>query len=384
MICPECGARIPDGARFCNECGVKLVSSAHYTNNNNDVYSSRRNDDIYSKSPYQSVPRNSSRNSGKAKRRKRKKHVFLKILIAFIAVILAVLIGFYFWFTSALKNVERTELGDTGIEAGALHDEGVKNIVLYGIDSRQNNDIGRSDAIVVLSIDKNNNKIKMTSVARDTYVEIEGHGNDKITHAWAFGKAPLAVKTLNKNLGLDVENYISVNFFGFAEIINYIGGVYIDVDKNEMAVMNKDYVPYIAALGIECQPITKTGMQLLSGGQALAYARDRYTGGDVERGNRHKEILSAMISKVKDTSVTKYPDIINKMTSCCATSLSDGDIKSICAWAVLKSPEIVTMSLPNDKCNAQGKIIHGTWYYVYDLEAAKNEIQKFVYEDITE
>ena len=79
----------------------------------------------------------------------------------------------------------------------------------------------------------------------------------------------------------------------------------------------------------------------------------------------------------------KYPDIINMMTANCQTSLDNNDILSLGSWAVLKKPEIETLSLPNEPCNAKGKILKRVWYYVYDLEAAKNEIVNFVYNDIS-
>ncbi|MGN1081235.1 MAG: LCP family protein, partial [Acutalibacteraceae bacterium] len=230
-------------------------------------------------------------------------------------------------------------------------------------------------------------KLKLTSIARDTYVAVEGYGKTKITNAWRFGAigkeksgSTLAVKTLNQNFNLDIKDYVEVNFFQFSEIIDYVGGVVIDVDESEKNVMNVTYIPYINQMGIKCERITKTGPQLLSGGQALAYARDRYTGNDVTRGSRQREILIALYEKLKDTSATKYPTIISMMLSNCITSLSDSEIMSLASWAALKSPTIEELSLPNDECNASGQTIGGQWYYVYDLDNASKIIHNFIYE----
>lgn len=378
MICPRCGARLPSDSRFCNNCGYRVPKQAKFKiekNYDNDIYSSSaRSETISSRS---TTP----------KRKKKKKSVKRKIaivLLSILCVALAVIIAFISWGYTSLDNIDRTELtSDLGIDENNVKaDEDVKNILLYGIDSRKDNLVGRSDAIILVSIDKKNDKIKMTSIARDSYVTIAGHGKDKLTHAWAYGKADLAVKTVNENFGTDVTDFVAVNFFKFAEIIDYVGGVMIHVDESEKNFMNSSCIPNINALGIKCDMITETGMQHLSGGQALAYVRNRTTGGDIERGNRQKEVLEALMEKMKSTSFTKYPEIISTITKSCTTSLTKNDILSLGTWAALNKPTIEKHSLPNKACNSTGKLIKGVWYYVYDLEIAKQQITDFVYNDI--
>ncbi len=100
---------------------------------------------------------------------------------------------------------------ELGISNADEHSDDIVNIALFGIDTTSSNFIGRSDAIVILTIDKKHKDVKLSSVMRDAYVEIEGHGTDKINHAYAFGGAQLAVKTLNQNFGLDINEYVSIN-----------------------------------------------------------------------------------------------------------------------------------------------------------------------------
>lgn len=386
MFCPKCGENNSADSDYCKRCATRLPKKKPFKvdfgeDTYEDIYTVGRDgmEDIYSSPSKHSAPPTKKA----AKKKKKKKHIFLKILITLICLLLVFCITAVTWFTTAINKIERVPLTENlGISAKAEVSSKVQNIALFGLDSRADTDSGRSDAIIILSIDKEHGKIKMTSVARDSYVKIEGHGKDKLTHAWAYGKADLAVRALNENFSMNITDFVAVNFFQFAEVIDYIGGVTIDVDEDELRVMNKNYISYINKLGIKCDKITKTGPQLLSGGQALAYTRNRYTGGDIERGNRQKEVISAMIDKIKTINVTKYPDIINMMTSNCWTSLSNSDIVSICTWVMFKSPEINSFSIPNDACKPKGQTINRVWYYVYDLETATKEIHKFVYDDV--
>lgn len=318
------------------------------------------------------------------KKPKDKKKLVRNIILSVLAIIVALVLVVVIWGYSILDSINKDKdfnESDLGInsEIDEVIDEEVKNIALFGLDTRQNNSSGRSDAIIVLSIDKKNNKIKMTSIARDTYITFESGRKDKITHAWAYGKATLSVKTLNQNFGLDITDYVSVNFYGFAEIIDYIGGVTIDINEAEMKVMNNKYIPYIDKLGIECEPIKEPGVQLVNGGQALAYARDRYTGSDIERGGRQREVLEAMFNKAKSLNWLKLPTFVEMVLSNCTTTLSSNEMISLGTWALRKSPSIENLGLPSKECGAKGQMINGTSYMVYDLELASKIMHDFIY-----
>ncbi len=182
----------------------------------------------------------------------------------------------------SLIEREKINIENIGIneDAEKLYSNlGVTNIILYGIDSRTMEEQSRSDAIMLLTVDTVNKKIKLTSIARDTYVDIEGYGKDKLNHAFAYGwaknnklveGAELSIKTINNSFNLNIKDYVAVNFWALADIINYIGGVEIDVDAAELKDINKNYIPHIREMGIECEDIAATGLQTLSGGQAVA------------------------------------------------------------------------------------------------------------------
>ena len=315
------------------------------------------------------------------KKKKKKARTLRNALIIVICVLIAAIGALYGYAYKILSGMDHTPLNedDLGIKTSDYDD--VQNIALLGIDSRSDNDSGRSDAIVILTIDKKRQKLKLTSIARDTYVSIDGHSKDKLTHAYAYGKSQLAVKTLNQNFGLEIEDYVTMNFYGLARVIDYIGGVTVDVDEKERVELNNVIIPEMQNLGFDCPNITSAGTQLLNGAQAVCYARIRHTDSDVMRGNRQKEVLTAMFTAVKSMNPLKLPKVAEMVISECTTSFTANDIIGLGTWAITFSPEIEQISIPNENISSSGKIINGVWYYVYDLDTAKKEIHDFIFEE---
>ncbi len=314
------------------------------------------------------------------KKKRRKKHIALKIISVLLVLIIAFGISFYAYAYKLIDKINRVPLDseDLGITTDTYSE--VMNIALLGLDSREDNNSGRSDANVIVTIDKKNKKIKLTSIARDSYVAIEGRKNDKLTHAYAYGKSQLAVKTLNQNFGLEITDYVTMNFFGLARVIDYIGGVTLDVDEAEFNELNGYVFPTTDFGDIPCENLTAPGVQLLSGAQAVCYARIRHTDGDVERGNRQKEVITAMFAAIKKMNPFKLPELATMILNECETSLTTDKIMKLGMWAVLTTPEFEQLSIPNDNIPASGKTIRGIWYYVYDIEKAKTEIEDFIFE----
>ena len=356
-----------------------------YTDEFDNNNSEQESMDIYSSYQDVSSSSNSPEHSKHSKKRRKRKGKSKALKIAIIMLICALVAvgGLWGYAFSVLNNVERAPLeaeNPEELNITTSEYEGIKNIALLGIDTRSDNTSGRSDAVLVLSVDKKHKKIKLISIARDSYVAIDGHGKDKLTHAYAYGKSTLAVKTLNKNFDLEITDYVTVNFFEFSRIIDYIGGVEIEVDQKEKDHINNYLIPKLKKTGLVCERIAGTGKQHLTGTQALCYARIRKIDGDIERGNRQKEVLTAMFDKVKDMSVTKLPKVAEMVLSECQTSLSTNDIMGLGLWAISASPEIENISIPNKNISSKGQTIGGVWYYVYDIDAAKDEIKKFILE----
>ena len=192
-----------------------------------------------------------------------------------------------------------------------------RNNAIFGIDSREDtySKGNRSDCIIIASINNTTKEVKLISVYRDTYVQIEGHGLDKITHAYSYGEAPLAIKTLNTNLDLNITEFVTVNFDAVKDIIDNIGGISMNITSEEVS-----HIP----------GISKAGTYNLTGEQALAYARIRHaTGGDYKRTERMRDVLTAVANKVKTFNVSQLNKFIDFVLPKIYTNITAADIFSL-------------------------------------------------------
>lgn len=299
---------------------------------------------------------------------------------------------------------------DLGINP-VLPQTGVLNIALFGLDNRSDNDDGRSDAIIVLSVDRDHNKIKLSSIARDTLANVKDYGWNnnsrdddwtKLTHAFYYGAhskdetksgPSVAVRALNENFNLNITKYAFVNFHEFAKIIDLIGGVEIEVQWRELAYMNKHIQSMNRTTGMSISQLRTAGKQTLTGGQALAYARLRHVDSDVKRGNRQKAVIDAVLKKAREMSVLDYPNLIQQALGICNTNLTGQEILEIAEWMLNNNPETVNFSLPDDECKLytwdayshKGSATfqrHGA-VYVMDLDYAAAYLHDFIYETAT-
>lgn len=258
----------------------------------------------------------------------------------------------------------------------------IKNILLLGIDSGEDN-IGRSDCIVIATLDTEHNKIKLSSIIRDSYVLIHNKSHkDKINHAYAFGGPELTLKTLNDNFNLDLTQFVSVNLTSFPVLIDSIGGITLDINEDELKYINK-YIHSLNSKNNTSSPdINSSGIQHVDGTQALAYTRIRYTdGGDFERSHRQRIVLETVFEKLKDLPITSYPSLLDNILPLVSTNLNGSEILSLCMDLIsLDNIDILEHQFPENS-DAEGKIIDGIYYYVFDEESTIKKIHKFIYEN---
>lgn len=256
----------------------------------------------------------------------------------------------------------------------------IKNIAIFGIDGTEG-EASRSDCIMILTIDNIHDKLKLTSIIRDSYVDIPTRQNkDKINHAYAFGGPSLAVETLNNNFDLDISRFASVNFSSFPKIIDSVGGITLNINDDELKYIN-EYIDQVNWLNGSTSPeIINAGTQTLDGTQALAYSRIRYTaGGDFERSHRQRIVIEQLFEKLKTLSITEYPKILNELLPLIKTNLTNTEILSIgMDINALKDNGIIQARFPEDD-DAEGKMISGIYYYVFDEDVTKTKIHEFIY-----
>lgn len=255
------------------------------------------------------------------------------IIVLVLIILLALIVGSVFVFiNSKLSKMQQVDIDETDLGVSSQAEEnlsGYRNIALFGIDSRDSS-LGkgnRSDCIIIASINNNTKEVKLISVYRDTYVNIEGHGLDKITHAYSYGEAPLALKTLNENFDLNITEFVTVNFDAVAEAINALGGVTINVQEDELQYINQYIEGTSESTGIESEKVTSAGTQTLDGVQAVAYSRIRYTeGGDYKRTERMRTVVEAMVEKFKTKNISEMNKIIDRILPEVYTNITASDI----------------------------------------------------------
>lgn len=283
-------------------------------------------------------------------------------------------------FFSYTHDSSLDNLSDAELAVNIKPQSGVTNIALFGVDTRSNGEPVRSDSMMVMSVNADNGTIKLISLMRDSRVEIEDHGTQKLCHAYSFGGAKLAIKTINQSFGLDITDYVEVNFQQMAQLIEAIGGVNIDVSDAERKEANKYIAEYYESYGLEPILIEQTGYQRLNGVQAMTYARIRKggTGDDWARVERQGIVLNAMFAEIKDKSLPELITIMPKLMPYITTSLTKTEMISLVKGALSNGiPEIEHYRVPED----------GQWnyggssgeYIVYDLNKAAQTIDNYLY-----
>ncbi len=236
---------------------------------------------------------------------------------------------------------------------------GMTNILLIGIDARPGQKTGRSDTMMLLTIDPDHNCLKLTSFMRDMYVEIPGRKNNRLNAAYVFGGPELLIKTLKKNFGVEVNYYAAVNFSLLADLIDQIGGLNLTVDSAKQMkyinlVIKEDNVVLKKAFpgqGIKTNDnlLTKTGEQLMNGRQAQAYARYRKGSSDFQRTERQREVILKAIEKVEGMSMLDIGKLAMANLDKVSTNLTVADILRLAPAAFqLKNSEVKQLRLPVD------------------------------------
>ncbi len=301
-----------------------------------------------------------------------------KIVLIIIGIIIGVFLisigGVYIYGRHIYNKVEKVEVDkeEVGIteeveEKLSPYNNSVINIALFGVDSYDGS-TGRSDSIIIATIDTIHKKLKLTSIMRDSYVNISGIGNDKINHAYAFGGPQLAIKTLNENFDLNIQDFVAVNFDSLPKIIDMLGGVTVDVTEEE--------VSHISG-------INSAGTYNLTGAQALAYSRIRYaTGGDYVRTERQRTILTKMYEKILSINPTQYTSLLNEGLSMLQTSLDYSKILEL-GTEVLKMG-VTTLEQERFPLDGycQGEIINGVYYLIFNKSLTVEQLYNYIFEDV--
>lgn len=232
-----------------------------------------------------------------------------------------------------------------------LKENGVVNILLIGSDSRTEGDDGRSDAMILLSVSSKTRTIHMTSLLRDMYVAIPGRDGNRLNAAYSFGGPELLLETVKQNLGIEVNRYAVVNFQAFANLVDAVNGVDLELTNEEVKWVNAYLNEYNELRGMPMETdyldTSLSGMIHLNGAQSLAYSRNRFIGTDFGRTERQRKVLSAVMKKLPAALVTNPNGLINGLFPNLTTNLTQTEcLRLSLMGGKLLTYDIVQESIP--------------------------------------
>ena len=371
----------------------------------------------------------SSKEYKKRKKNRRGRAVLRGIAVFFCLVFILCGSGLVYVSTNLLANLTTTSIAKDNDSLGIdteniVMDSSIKNIALFGVDSRNGDFTGLSDVIMILSVDGVHGKLKLTSILRDSELSINGETLNgdyvnytaKINNAYQLGGPELAIRTLNRNFGLDIREYVTVNFANMAAIVDAFGGVDMELTAEEVGAINDnlwalsqevedqketdmangtyeeqtyseikstDYFPDVNGEINIAYGEYEGGTYHLNGNQAVAYGRIRYVDSDWGRVERQQKVFSALVGKVTELSWSDYPSLIQQMMPYCETNLDLTDVMGL-APILLTDFTISSISVPNADYETDlfsDYDSSGAYRMIYDATGAAQRISAFIYEE---
>ena len=324
--------------------------------------------------------RNNKKGNGKKEPKKKKKSSFKRFLIAVALIIVFLAAGLYVLVGKVYAEMNYEEI--ESVASSPMKEEGVTNILLIGNDSRENGEDGRSDAMILLSISNKTKKIYMTSLLRDMYVEIPGHKDNRLNAAYSYGGAELLMETIEKNFDIHISRYVLVNFEAFANLVDAVGGVDLELTGKEVEYVNGYLVEYNILLGrpegTDYFDDLSGGMVHLNGPQALAYCRNRYIGTDFGRTERQRKVLTEVIHKLPKGVLMNPKGLIDGLMPNLTTNLTQAE----CYRLSLMAPKILTYDIIQNSIPMEGTYKDATHRKMSVLEVDFEANKKFLQENL--
>lgn len=295
--------------------------------------------------PGSRASRNRNASQGGRRRRKRPnkaKRILIGVCLALVVLIVAAAGGGYAYLNHHVKmaqsnnEVDKSEVEnlDLSQEVKDKMETGYWTIAVFGVDSRDSStgSGNQSDVIMIVNIDRKTGEIKLVSVYRDTYLNINDRNTyNKINAAYAQGGPTQALKALNKNLDLNITNYVTFNWKAVATGINILGGVDIDISKSEFYYINAFITETVKGTGIGSVQLKSAGLQHLDGVQAVAYGRLRLMDSDYARTERQRLVIEKAFEKAKKADLATLNSLVGNMAAMCATNIDTNEVLAMAA-----------------------------------------------------
>ncbi len=321
----------------------------------------------------------------KKKRKKKKKKIGCLLPLLMVC---AVLIGhltarFSYQYNYTLSLLDREsgiDLSEIEVDEKNLASQNkITNILLVGADKRESwKEAGRSDSVMILTIDQEHKQLKLTSLMRDMYIDIPEHGKNRFNAAYSYGGISLLYKTITRNFGIKADGYAIVDFAAFKEVVDTIGGVEIELTDAEYKYLTKAYAKTKGSVK-KVQP----GLNTLNGEQALAYTRIRQDAkADFGRTERQRTVLQSIFTKAKSMSIGELLRLAEKILPSIATDLTNEEITSyIMTVLTMGTTKFQQFRLPVDH-SFQNQTINGMQVLVPDMQMNVQALQQFIFMEV--
>ena len=308
-------------------------------------------------------------------KRKKKKSVKGKIFLALFSLLMIFVLCLGVYGLSALSGINYEKRGDNKYvsQSELVSAPEVKNILFIGCDARGDVEGNRSDTMILLSIDQKHRKLKLTSFLRDSYVYIPEKGySNKLNAAFSYGGQNTLIDTLEYNFGVNIDNYVMVDFKAFRQLVNLLGGITVDGVTEKEAKYMREEVKI---------PTVKAGKNKMDGKTALWYCRIRYIDNDFRRTERQRKVISAIIDKATKTDIFTLIGICKKVLPNVSTDISTPELMGLAVNAALRYLwyDITQQQIPADGEWAD-RWVGSQQVVALDFEANKKILKEFIYE----
>ncbi len=300
-----------------------------------------------------------------------------KVAVLAVLAVLAILVtGLFGYGISAINglNYDESIVPNAYVDESALASSNdVINILFLGSDARSEVEGQRSDTMMLFSIDKQNKKLKLTSFLRDSYVYIPSKKyNTKLNAAFSYGGTQLVMDTLEYNFGVNIDNYIMVDFKAFRQLVNLLGGITVEgVTKAEAKYMREE---------VKIKNI-KEGTNQMNGKAALWYCRIRYVDNDFRRTERQRKVIGAIVDKALKTNPFKLMSIVKQVLPNISTDISSSELMGLAAGAALRyiHYDIEQQQIPAEGTWTDARI-SGQLVLKMDIDENKEILKSFLYD----
>ena len=326
-----------------------------------------------------------------SKKKNSKRKVILIVAIILMIISIIAIIGIV-W-SMGKVNFEALDESDLGINEELIDGLGISkkeydsisNVLLIASDSETwYATEEHADVIMLLSINQTKKSVKMISVPRDTYVDIEGYKKYKLNKSYSVGGEQLLIKSLNSTFDLNITEYVTVDFTGFIHIINDIGGIEMEITEAEKNYINDRSGNIYNVSGNKYKSVPYSGKVILSGEQAVAHARNRTTANDIARTSKHRDVMEATMNKIANMDADKILGLVDDLLKEVKTNINvmkyTGILTNIVYDRATYMKNITSVLVPSmDYSKGMNLQSDGAYVIETDIEKAKEDFIKYMY-----